>query len=151
MSSEGIAAVAARFIHSVFNRGELEAIDEVFDEAHVMHYPLLPDLPPGRAGVREYVERKRRAFPDFTIRIDDNMTFDRQVAVRATLGGTHCGRSMVGFEPTGRSAMTSGQYWFRFDGAWIVETWVSVDCLAAALQLGAVVPTGERVGLPDLR
>lgn len=146
---DGIGAVAERFLQAVLNRGDLAAIDEIFSADHVVHYSLLPDLPDGLEGIRQLVVRKRRAFPDLMVRVDEMLVHDRTVVARATLGGTNSGESMVSLPTTGQSAMTQGIYWFRFHEEHIAETWVGIDCLGVALQTGAVVPTGESLTAPD--
>lgn len=146
---DGIGAVAERFLLAVLNRGDLTAVDEIFHADHIVHYSLLPDLPDGHEGVRQLVARKRRAFPDLMVRVDEMLVLDLTVVVRVTLGGTNSGESMVSLPTTGQSAMTQGIYWFRFAQGRIAETWVGIDCLGVALQLGAVVPSGESLTAPD--
>ena len=146
---DGIGAVAERFLLAVLDRGDLSAVEEIFSPDHVLHYLLLTDLPDGHDGVRQLVTRKRRAFPDLVVRVDELLVHDLTVVARATLGGTNTGESMVALPTTGKSAMTQGIYWFRFREGRVAETWVGIDCLVVALQTGAVIPSGERLTTPD--
>ncbi|MCC6832112.1 MAG: ester cyclase [Thermoleophilia bacterium] len=137
-SPGGIAAVAERYLRAVVSRGELDAIDELFDPGHVMHHPAMPDLPDGPRGVREMVERQRRVYPDLVFRVDETLQAGDRVAVRGMMGGTGTG-SLLGLPPTGRTIMVAAVYWFRFTGSRIAETWVVIDRLQSAMQQGLVV------------
>jgi predicted SnoaL-like aldol condensation-catalyzing enzyme len=46
-----------------FNRGDLDAFDELIDPEYVNHSPSLPDLPRGPAGLKPIVEDLRRQAP----------------------------------------------------------------------------------------
>lgn len=135
----GIAAVAERYLRAVVSRGELDAIDELFEAAHVTHHPAMPDLPDGPAGVREMVVRQRVAYPDLVFRVDETLVAGDRIAVRGMMGGTNAG-SLLGMPPTGRTMMTPAVYWFRFAGTRIAETWVIIDRLQSAIVQGLVVP-----------
>lgn len=55
--------VVRRYL-AAFNRGDLDAFDELIDPAYVNHSPSLPDPPPGPEGLKPIVADLRRQAPD---------------------------------------------------------------------------------------
>lgn len=146
-SAGGIAAVAERYLRAVVSRGELDLVDEIFHEDHHLHFAPFADAPDGPAGVRQMVESQRRAFRDLIMRIDDLLVVDDHVVVRGFVGGVNA-NPIRDLPVTGRSVMSPVMWWFRFDGGRIRETWLVIDRLEGALQMGMVVPAADATA-PD--
>jgi predicted SnoaL-like aldol condensation-catalyzing enzyme len=63
-------------------------VDEIFDR-YLAHQPDGPTLERGPEDVKHFVSEFRAAFPDFRIRIDDQIAEGDKVMVHATIRGTH--------------------------------------------------------------
>ena len=117
-------ATFSRYIEEVWNRTNLELVDEIFDR-YVSHQPDGPTLERGPEDVKRFVSEFRSAFPDFRIRIDDQIAEGDKVMVHATIRGTHQ-REFRGMAPTGKQIEQRGFSVFRFspEGK-VVESWDS--------------------------
>jgi serine phosphatase RsbU (regulator of sigma subunit) len=117
-------ATFRRYIEEVWNRTNLEVVDEIFDR-YISHQPEGPTLERGPEDVKRFVGEFRSAFPDFRISIDDQLAEGDKVMVHATIRGTHQ-REFRGMAPTGRHIEERGFSVFRFspEGK-VVESWDS--------------------------
>jgi steroid delta-isomerase-like uncharacterized protein len=113
-----------RYIEEVWNRGNLELVNEIFDR-YLAHQPDGPTLERGPEDVKRFVGEFRSAFPDFRIGIDDQIAEGDKVMVHATIRGTHQ-REFRGMAPTGKEIEERGFSVFRFspEGK-VVESWDS--------------------------
>src|SRR4051812_19232940 len=57
-------AVVREFFETVFNGGDLDAVERFIAPDHVNHDPTAPEVPPGPRGVRMLAQHYREAFPD---------------------------------------------------------------------------------------
>jgi ketosteroid isomerase-like protein len=95
--------------------------DEIFTEDCVAHGPTLPDLPPGPAGVKQFIRGAFEGWPDFTATLEDMVAEGDRVAVRMSARGT---------DATTGKPMTLTALWIsRFVDGKIAEEWV-VDAVA---------------------
>jgi steroid delta-isomerase-like uncharacterized protein len=129
--------------HAVFeeviNRGNLDAIPELFQPHFVLHSPAGDEPLRGHAGYREFAERVRGGFPDVEITIHD-VVLDGGVAVgRMTIEGTQT-RPYIGIPPTGRRVKITQIVWGRFEDDRIAEAWQELDAMGLLQTLGAVPP-----------
>jgi serine phosphatase RsbU (regulator of sigma subunit) len=117
-------ATFRRYIEEVWNRTNLELVDEIFDR-YLAHQPDGPTLERGPEDVKHFVSEFRAAFPDFRIRIDDQIAEGDKVMVHATIRGTH-EREFRGMAPTGKHIEERGFSVFRFsEEGKVVESWDS--------------------------
>src|SRR5215203_6175059 len=117
-------AIFRRYIEEVWNRTNLEVVDEIFDR-YISHQPDGPTLERGPEDVKRFVSEFRSAFPDFRIRIDDQIAEGDKVMVHATIRGTHL-REFRGMAPTGKQIEERGFSVFRFsEEGKVVESWDS--------------------------
>jgi len=124
MSEEENKAIFRRYIEEVWNRTNLELVDEIFDR-YLAHQPDGPTLERGPEDVKRFVGEFRVAFPDLRISIDDQIAEGDKVMVRATLRGTHQ-REFRGMAPTGKEIEERGFSLFRFsEEGKVVESWDS--------------------------
>jgi predicted ester cyclase len=133
MSTEANKALIQRFFEEVFNRGNLEAIDELWI-----------------AGAEESGKRAvlnlRTAFPDYHRTIEQQIADGDTVVTRWTMRGTHRGpfiSQALGrvIASTGRSMTVPGVSIHRVVDGRLVEAWVSGnDSLELLQQLGAIAP-----------
>jgi steroid delta-isomerase-like uncharacterized protein len=135
--SEENKALVRRFIEEVWNKGNLDVIDELVAENHVDHDPAQAGSPGGRQGVRAFVEMYRSAYPDTHLDIGEVIAEGDLVAMTWSATGTHQGE-LMGIAPTGRSVTVTGIGVDRISGGQIVESWANYDSLGMLAQLGAI-------------
>src|SRR2546425_11240091 len=121
MSTEESKAIVRRFVDQAQSRGNLNAIEEIFDPGFVDHGNP-PGLPPTRDGVRQLFTMLWTAFPDLHATIHDQVGEGDKVVTRKTLSGTHRG-DFMGIPPTGRSAAFDIIDIVRIRRGKIVEHW----------------------------
>ncbi len=139
MSIEQNKANFRRLYGEVFNKGILEAADELVSPNVVEHQPQ-PGVDPNVAGpelVKQIAIFYRSAFPDLHINIDDLIAEGDKVVARITLTGTHQAE-LMGIPPTNKHIEVSSIDVIRFDGGKVVEHWGETDTLGMMQQLGVV-------------
>ena len=124
-----------RFIEEVWNRGNLDVADELFDAQATT--PDVPELPAGPEGAKVIARMFRSAFPDFHMTIEDLIAEDDKVVGRFSQSGTHQGEFM-GAAPTGRQVRFTEIAILRVAGGRVVESWFQPDMLGLYRQLGLV-------------
>lgn len=100
MSVQANKELVCRLVDEAQCRGNLAAVDELLAEDFVDHTPF-PGVPPTRDGVKMLFGYLRGAFPDLSVRIDEQIADEEKVVTRKTFQGTHRGEFM-GVPPTGR-------------------------------------------------
>lgn len=135
MEHQQIRERVRTFYVEVFNRANLEVIDEMIDPEFEDHDPSNPSN--DREGARRWFETVHNAFPDMKITIEDVLVDGEKAAVRFRMRGTHSGE-ILGVGPTGRQVTGTGMDVLRFRGEKIIEHWGEFDTLGMMQQLGAV-------------
>ncbi len=115
-------AVVRRLIEEGFNEGRLEVCDELTHPELVEHQSFGPNHAAGAAGVRAVIASLRRAYSDFTLRIDDLAVDGDCVWLRMTGSGTNDGPFM-GNEPTGRTMQIQVFDQIRVVDGRMIEHW----------------------------
>lgn len=128
-----------RHTEEVWNRGNLDSVEEFVAEDYVEHDPSVRDQFRGPGAYRRNVETFRTAFPDLSVTIEDAIVEGDKIAMRQRFGGTHEGEFM-GIEPTGREVESTSFVFCRIEAGKIAETWVESDVLGLLEQLGVEVP-----------
>jgi steroid delta-isomerase-like uncharacterized protein len=119
-------AIFRHYIEEVFNQGNLQVADEIFDR-YVSHQPDGSTLERGPEDVKRFNREFRSAFPDLRISIDDQIADGDKVVTRVTFRGTHQ-RDFRGMAPTGKEVEIKGITIFRFSSEGkVVESWDSYD------------------------
>ncbi len=98
--------------HRMWNRWEKSAIAEICDPGIVFRGSLGQEKR-GPAGVAEYMDFVRAAFPDFTNTIEEISSEGDRAFARLTYTGTHDGQ-IFGVAPTRRRVTYAGAAVFRF-------------------------------------
>jgi steroid delta-isomerase-like uncharacterized protein len=126
-------AIFRGYLEEVFNQGNLEVVDEIFDR-YVSHQLDGSTLERGPKDVRRFVSEFRSAFPDLRLSIEEQIAEGDKVVNRITFRGTHL-REWRGMAPTGEEVEVKGINIFRFspDGK-VVESWDSYDQLRVMRQ-----------------
>jgi predicted ester cyclase len=133
--SEDNKARVRRIIEEVYNRGDLDLVDEVAAADLVIHSG--PQDIRGREGAKQYVAALRAGFPDLRFTIEDQVAEGDMVVTRWSARGTHRGE-FQGVTATDREVRLAGTDIDRIVGGKVVECWAHVDELGLLRQLGAV-------------
>ena len=142
MSAEENKAIGRRAFEELWNRGNLDVVDEICTEDYVLHDPAVPEEVRGPDGLRRYVAMFREAFPDIEFAVEDELAEGDRVAMRWSAKGTHRGE-LMGIPPTGNRVETTGMLIYRVSGGKSAEAWVSGDDLGMMQQIGAI-PSPEQ-------
>ena len=140
MSVEENKAVFRRFFEEVANKGNFQAVDELFGSDVVYHLPG-SDPVHGRDGVKGVVGAFRTAFPDLHVSIEEMIGEGDKVVARVTPSGTNTGE-LMGAPATGKKASWRVVHVARFDGGQVVEDRITFDQLAFLQQLGLAPAAG---------
>jgi predicted ester cyclase len=135
MSAEENKALVRRWFGEL-DKGNFDIIDELLPVDYVDHNPPLPDLPPGREGVRQSSLTLAGAFPDAVHTIEDQMAEGDKVMTRLTTRATFLGECL-GFRPTGKVVEVSGIAVHRVAGGRLVEHWAHMDMAGFMEQIGS--------------
>jgi steroid delta-isomerase-like uncharacterized protein len=135
MAIEENKAVVLRWFAEL-DRGNLDIVDELIADDYVDHNPALPNLPPGREGVRQYVRILKAAFPDASHTIEDVIAEGNKVMTRVTARGTFLGEC-IGYQPNGNIIEISGIAVHRVENGRLIEHWAHADMAGFMHQIGA--------------
>ena len=124
--SEQNKTLARRWFEDLFNRGDLDAAEEILSAEFVDHLPREEER--GLEELKQYVTMYRAAFPDIRDTIDELVAEGEKVVVRLTSRGSHQGEFM-GIAPTGRHVRFSRMRLFRIAENKTAESWVNIDQL----------------------
>jgi len=132
-----LKAIAGRWMEEVWQKGHVEAIDELHAPSFVDRSPAgrTPDSEGFKAGVAELYA----AFPDFRA-VTEQLVIDAlagTVAIKWTAAGTHKG-AFMGVAPTGRRVAFEGIEILRIENGLIVERWGEWDGISLLQRLGAL-------------
>ena len=136
MSAKENKAIVKRWNEEVWNKGNLDVIDELADASYINHADG-----GDREAFKQYAMTIRTAFSDGSIAIEDMVAEGDKVAVRWTMLGTHTAEYM-GIPATGKRIKTTGISICRLVEGKIVEDWSNMDALGFLQQLGVVPPMG---------
>ena len=138
MSAQENKDLARRFMDEVWNKGNLNFIDEVTDPNFVSHDPASPeDMGGGVEGMKRFTEMYRNAFPDIQMSVEDVIAEGDKVVTRWTVRATHQGE-LMGIPPSGNRVEVTGISIDRIEGGKVVETWSNYDAMGMMQQLGMV-------------
>jgi steroid delta-isomerase-like uncharacterized protein len=135
MSAEENMRIVRQIYEEVFDKHNLDVLDELYDAEFVYHSPGRPDL--GREGLKQGFASELVAFPDTQLTIEDIFAAGDKVAVRFTACGTHQGEYM-GIPPTGKQMTMTSILIHRLAGGKMVEDWEWSDQLGVLRQFGLV-------------
>ncbi len=128
-----------RWFEEVWNKGSVDAIDEMLEKNAVIHglsnetgEPLI-----GSAAFREFHKRFYNAFPNIVVKVEETLAEGDRVAARCSVRGQHTGESL-GFAATNKPMLISGIAIVRIHDGKIVEAWNNFDFLSLYQQLGVM-------------
>jgi len=135
--SEANKALVRRWFEEVWNKGRVEAIEEMFAADGLAHgLSDDPNAPlSGPAGFRVLHEQFRGAFPDVEVTVEDTIAEGDKVAVRCSVRGKHSG-DHLGVAASNAPVEFSGMSIVRIKDGKIIEAWNNFDFLAMNKQIG---------------
>ena len=95
-------AIVRRFYDEVWNRGNLDAADDIFAADYVRHDLRPGTAPPGPAGQKAVARMFRAAFPDVHLAVGLLVAEGEYVVAQWTIAGTHRGRGAGWRRPAAR-------------------------------------------------
>ena len=136
--SEENKALVRRYFEEIWDKGNLDAIEELFTTDFVRHGPTAAEGEVrGQEGFEGLVSSYRTGLPDLRVSIEDLIAEGDRVVTRWTARGTHQGE-LMGNAPTGNPATVTGILIDRISGGKIEEEWADYDTLHLMQQIGAV-------------
>ena len=130
------AELSRRIFEDVWNRKNLNAIDDLIS-ANYIHHDANSPAASGIDGYKQFVNYYMNAFPDAHFTIDDAFTDGQNEVTRWTVVGTHEGE-LAGIPRTGRRFSVTGISIARIANGKITESWNNWDALGLMQQLGVV-------------
>ncbi|WP_104173508.1 ester cyclase [Arthrobacter sp. Y81] len=132
------AGLIKRFYEEIIEGGNLALIDELATDDYVDHEEALPGQPPGKDGVRYFVNAVRAAFPDIKVKTFEASLADGDMeACHVILTGTHRGE-MGGIAATGNTVEFGGTDIIRVVDGKVAEHWGTTDNMRLMQQIGAI-------------
>ncbi len=143
MSTEQNKVNYRRFIEEVWNKGNLDIVEEIASPDVIFHSP--PGTIPGWESMKQIVASFRAALPDVRLIVEDQIAEKDRTVTRLTITGTHRGpfRSYLKtLMPTGKTISVQVIDIFRHDAnAKLAECWSSFDVFGMLKQLDAIPAT----------
>jgi steroid delta-isomerase-like uncharacterized protein len=116
-------ALANRFHMDIFQKGELEAADEILAAEFVIRNPALPaELTHGSDGIKKFATGTIQAIPDRKITHEDTMSKGDKVLIRWSMTGTPK-QDFLGIPHSDNPITLTGFDLFRISGGKIIEMW----------------------------
>ena len=137
MSEEEKKALVSRIAVDIWNRGDLDVVDEIMASDAPYHGPHMPNGLGDRESWRGAIAGYRGAFPDSHVTFDELTVVGDTVVGRWRATGTHTG-PLPGLPPTGKPIAIGGITIYRIADGKIVEAWEQLDLLGMWRQLGVV-------------
>jgi len=134
MTADYARALVTRYFEEVWNRGRLDALDEILTADYVNHSPSLPNPRPGPTGLKPIVAAMRAGIADLHYEILDMVATPDKVAVYVRLTGTHEGE-LFGMAPSGKPVDVRQMQFEWLRGGRISEHWRITDETALMRQL----------------
>jgi predicted ester cyclase len=143
MTSEGLKQRTLEGFERMFNRGDLEYVDNAVAPGAVDHQE--PDGTDFAAHLKNVISTLRTAFPDLRFDTHELVCEGATVACRSTMTGTHQGPlrigPMAGLPVKGAPVEVAHMHFFRYDAdGRLTDLWHVWDTLMLAGRLGAPAP-----------
>lgn len=139
--SEENKALVRRLNKDLWQDLDVSKVDEYYAADYVSHSQL-PGTPPGREGVKAFINMMKSSFSDLNYVTEDLVAEGDKVVSRYTVTSTHTGEFM-GIPATGKQVKVTGIFIARVTDGKVVESWTEWDSMGTMQQLGVVPPPGE--------
>jgi steroid delta-isomerase-like uncharacterized protein len=134
MSVEENKSLIYHYLEEVFNKGNLDAVDDFFAVDGIDHNAP-PGSPHGFEFMKQFHNMTHAAFSDLRVNVEDFIAEGDKVVCRFMASGTHRGEFM-GFPPTGKQFKIMEIRIYRIADGKIVECWGIFDQMGMMRQLG---------------
>ncbi len=141
MSAEENKALVRREIEEIWNKGNLDAAEDIYAPNYIGHRLAGGEDIRGLETIKHLAAATRQAFPDFTHTVEDMLAEGDKVVIRSTIRATHQGE-FRGIAPTGKEVEITSMLINRTEGGKIAESWHNADHLGLMHRLG-VIPEPE--------
>jgi hypothetical protein len=137
MSASAHEALVRQAIELIWNRGDLDAADELFGPGYINHYGLIADLVLGPEAIKVSAALYRIAFPGLHVSVEEISTIEDTVVLRwtARTAADQGGCDAVASKPKSLTGITRS----HIAAGKIVESWTEWDRMGVLRELG--VPT----------
>lgn len=125
-----------RLFEDVWNGGKIELLPDFHTPDFVMTDPNVPITGKGLEAAKSYLQMLKKAFPDLTLKIDEQIAEGDIVVTRMSVTGTHEGE-FLGLPPTHTKASLPCIVIQRFAGDKIAEAFGLWDALGFMRAAGA--------------
>jgi predicted ester cyclase len=115
--------------------GDSSVIDELTTDDFALHALTIGRIEANRQLFKQTNDIGHRAFPDYTMTVDDMVAEDDKVMVLSTRRDTNTGKSRD-IPPTGRYVEMGRFALYRFENGKIAEMWLMDDVIGQYQQLG---------------
>jgi steroid delta-isomerase-like uncharacterized protein len=132
-------ALLRRWFDEVWNKGNAEAIDELFAPDGVAHGLSDDESMPmkGPSDFRPFHTAFRGAFPDIEVIVEDMIAEGDKVVARCSVRGKHTGDNL-GIKASNSPVLFTGIAIVRIRDGKIVEAWNNFDFMKMNRQIGAI-------------
>lgn len=140
MPAEKLKATVRRVVEGAYNKGNFDAMNEVYSAEFVYHRPPLPDIVSLEA-YKQAITDIRNTFPDCQLTIEEMILEGDLAGSRWTFRGTHTGQSpTMPIPPTGKEVIVTGCAVNHIVNGKLVEEFNYADWLSFFQQVGVVPP-----------
>ena len=140
--SEEFKATIRRVVEGAYNKGNLDALDELYAADFVVHKPPFPDIE-GLEAFKQFIADTRISYPDVQLTLDEIIVEGDRTAARWTFRGTQTGQSpTTSAPPTGKQVTFTGCSVTHLVEGKTVEEYQNADWLSLLQQLGVIPPLG---------
>jgi len=137
------AAFVTTWFDEIWNKGRLDAIDELLAEDGIVHgLGEAGGEVSGPAAFRPFVERLRGAFPDIEVKVEQVVDDGDLIAARWVATMTHTGDNL-GMPASGKRVTVTGMSMTRLRDGKLVEGWNNWDMLSLMQQVDAIQPAAQ--------
>jgi len=136
--SEEIKAKFLRIVDEAWNKGNLDALDDLHSTGYIEHHSPFPDVE-GLDAFKQMVASAHKTYPDFHITIYELILDGNKLAARWSWTGTHLGQTQqLSIPPTGKQITLTGAQILHVEGNKLIEGWQFADDLGLLQQLGLI-------------
>jgi steroid delta-isomerase-like uncharacterized protein len=127
--------IARRLIEECWNKGRMDAVDQVMSPRCRFHDPVFPALTEGAESYKQHIQTCKAGFPDLNFTIEDTIAERNEVVLHWRGRGTHRG-TFLGMPATNKVGDVSGTTILRMENGKITEHWSDWNLLTLMEQLG---------------
>jgi len=141
-----VKEIMAKFIkgHEEFDKGDINALDEVYAPDVLVQMPPLPDVR-GLEAIKQAAADIRQGFTDIRFEWGEAISEGNTAAHRFTMRMKHTGVNPIfPVPPTGKEVVLKGCLFYHVKNNKIVEQFEYADLLGFLQQLGVVPPMGQQ-------